>query len=78
MSESLNSNNANILAGLCIPALILGLGPRSGVERFAAAAMVLMTVLATVLARSGGGLTCREGGAIIALYAAFAVVVCVA
>jgi cation:H+ antiporter len=78
VSESLNSNNANILVGLCIPALLLGLGPRSGVERFAAVAMLVITILATGLARRGGGLTRAEGAVIIALYAAFAVVVSVA
>ena len=75
VSESLNSNNANILVGLCIPALILGIGAPSGLERFSAAAMVGMTVLAAALAYSGGGLTRREGAGIIALYVAFAVVI---
>jgi cation:H+ antiporter len=74
VSESLNSNNANILVGLCLPALILGVGSASGVETFAAWWMVGMTVVAVALA-FGGGLTRREGAAIIALYVAFAVVV---
>src|SRR5262249_40878519 len=34
VSESLNSNNANILVGLCIPALILGIGDPSGLTKF--------------------------------------------
>ena len=75
VSESLNSNNANILVGLCIPALILGIGDPSGVTKFSAAAMVVMTLLAGVFSYSKGGLTRREGLAIIALYAAFVVVV---
>jgi cation:H+ antiporter len=75
VSESLNSNNANILVGLCIPALILGIGDPSGVTKFSAAAMVVMTFLAGVFSYSKGGLTRREGLAIIALYAAFVVVV---
>jgi cation:H+ antiporter len=78
VSESLNSNNANILVGLCIPALVLGIGRPSGLERFAAAAMIAITLVATVFAFSGGGLRRREGAAIIALYAAFVVVVCLA
>ena len=78
VSESLNSNNANILVGLCVPALILGIGSPSGIERFSAAAMVAITAVAVALGYSGGGLTRREGGLIIALYAAFVVVVCVA
>jgi cation:H+ antiporter len=78
VSESLNSNNANILVGLCIPALVLGLGRPSGLERFAALAMVAMTALATLLGLSGGGLTRREGAGVIALYGVFAAVVAAA
>ena len=74
VSEALNSNNANILVGLCIPALILGFGSASGLETFASLWMIGMTVVAIVLA-FGGGLTKREGGAIVALYVVFAVVV---
>jgi len=74
VSESLNSNNANILVGLCIPALILGLGSASGIEIFAACWMVGMTAVAVALG-FGKGLTRREGVVIIALYVVFAVVV---
>ena len=77
VSESLNSNNANILVGLCIPALFLGLGSASGVEVFAACWMVWMTAVAVALG-FGRGLTRREGAAIIALYVVFAVVVAAA
>jgi cation:H+ antiporter len=73
VSESLNSNNANILVGLCVPALILGLGGVSGIEVFAAGWMVLMTLAAVALG-FGGGLTRREGWAIVALYGVFVVV----
>jgi cation:H+ antiporter len=74
VSEALNSNNANILVGLCVPALILGFGAASGIETFAALWMVGMTVVAIALG-FGGGLTRREGGAIVALYVVFAIVV---
>ncbi|OLD99624.1 MAG: hypothetical protein AUG91_06355 [Actinobacteria bacterium 13_1_20CM_4_69_9] len=77
VSESLNSNNANILIGLCIPALFLGLGSASGIEVFAACWMVGMTAVAVALG-FGRGLTRREGAAIIALYVVFAVVVAAA
>jgi cation:H+ antiporter len=77
VSEALNSNNANILVGLCVPALILGFGSASGIETFAALWMVGMTVIAVALG-FGGGLTRREGGAIVALYVAFAVVIATA
>jgi cation:H+ antiporter len=78
VSESLNSNNANIAIGLCVPALVLGIGSPSGLERFSAAAMVAMTLVAIVLAYGGGGLTRREGSAIIVLYAVFVAIVCTA
>jgi cation:H+ antiporter len=74
VSEALNSNNANILAGLCLPALILGIGSATGIETFAAWWMAGMTVVAVALG-FGGGLTRREGSAIVALYVVFAVVV---
>lgn len=77
VSESLNSNNANILVGLCVPALVLGLGGASGIETFAAWSMVAITALAVGLS-FGGGLTRREGAGIIALYVTFAVVVATA
>ena len=77
VSEALNSNNANILVGLCVPALILGFGSASGLETFAALWMAGMTVVAVELG-FGGGLTRREGGAIVALYVVFAVVVATA
>jgi TRAP-type C4-dicarboxylate transport system permease large subunit len=38
--------------------------------------MVAMTVVAIVLGFGGGGLTRREGWAIIALYALFVAIVC--
>ena len=75
VSESLNSNNANLLVGLCIPAVILGIGSPSGVERFAALSMLVLTAFAVVLAYGRGGLTRRDGAAIIALYTVFVVVV---
>jgi cation:H+ antiporter len=78
VSESLNSNNANILVGLCIPALVLGIGAPSGLARFSAASMIGMTVLAIALAYRGGGLTRREGASIIVLYAVFTVIIVLA
>jgi cation:H+ antiporter len=77
VSESLNSNNANILVGLCVPAVILGIGSASGVEIFAACWMVGITAAAVALG-FGGGLTRREGALIVALYVAFVVVVATA
>jgi cation:H+ antiporter len=75
VSESFNSNNANLLVGLCVPALILGIGVPSGIERFAAYSMLALTGIACLLAYSDGGLTRREGALVIGLYAAFAAII---
>jgi cation:H+ antiporter len=75
VSESLNSNNANLLIGLCVPALVLGIGDASGIEIFAAWSMVAITALAVTFAFRGGGLSRMEGAAIIALYCGFVVTV---
>jgi len=77
VSESLNSNNANILVGLCIPAVIVGLGSASGIEIFTACWMIGMTAIAVALG-FGRGLTRREGAVLIALYVVFAIVVATA
>ncbi len=75
VSEALNSNNANILVGLCVPVLVLGLGAVSGLERLTAWWMLGMTIVAVALCYGGGGLRRVEGVGLIALYAAFAGIV---
>jgi cation:H+ antiporter len=75
VSESLNSNNANVAIGLCVPALLLGIGGSSGLEQFGAWSMVGMTTLAVILLGVGRRLTRAEGCVIIALYVTFAVLV---
>lgn len=75
VSEALNSNNANVLVGLCIPAVVLGIGHPSGLQRFDALSMVILTALAIGLAFRKSRLTRAEGYGIIVLYAAFAVVI---
>jgi cation:H+ antiporter len=72
VSESLNSNTMNILAGLSLPALIFGMGKASGQALFTVWWMLGMTVFAVVAAGRRRGLN-RTGGAIlIALYLVFA------
>jgi len=73
LSTALNSNALNILAGLMIPTVILGLGSPSGQTVFVAAAYLAMTVLALVLAYLGRGLSRRDGLAIIAAYLVFVI-----
>ncbi|HEY5313714.1 MAG TPA: hypothetical protein VIK18_14395, partial [Pirellulales bacterium] len=75
VSESLHSNNLNILAGICLPSVVLGLGPASGLTIMAAVWLLVMTILAVALACFRGGLLRWEGAGLIAIYAAFAVVI---
>jgi cation:H+ antiporter len=75
VSEALNSNSLNILAGLAIPALVLSIGSASGIETFAAWWLLGMTVVSVALAYGGSELRRREGISIVALYAVFVAVV---
>jgi cation:H+ antiporter len=74
-SEALNSNSLNILAGLALPALVVSLGPATGLERFSVWWLVGMTIFAVTLTYVRRGLHRMDGAAIILLYAAFAVVI---
>jgi cation:H+ antiporter len=75
VSEALNSNSLNVIAGVAIPALVLSLGAASGIETFAAWWLLGMTVVAVALTYGGSELQRREGWTIVALYVAFVVVV---
>jgi cation:H+ antiporter len=75
VSESLNSNSLNILAGVCLPAVVLGLGAPSALSIMAASWLLGMTVLAVALACFRGGLLRWEGASLIAFYVGFAIVI---
>jgi Ca2+/Na+ antiporter len=70
-STALNSNNLNIVAGLLIPATILGLGAASGQSELVAGWCVGLTLLTVLLAYRDRGLSRAAGGAIIGGYVAF-------
>jgi Ca2+/Na+ antiporter len=74
MSETLNSNSINIVAGLVIPAALGSLASFSGLAVFDIAWLCAMTAAALVLfgRRDGGGRT--AGASLIVLYAVFVVV----
>ncbi len=74
VSETLNSNSLNLIAGVFAPALLLGLAPLSEAGRFAFGWLIGMTVVALALTSVRGGLHRAGGFVIIALYAAFVVV----
>ena len=71
LSTALNSNALNILAGMLLPATILGAGSPSGQTTFIAASLLAMTALALALAYVGRGLRRSVGLAIITAYAVF-------
>lgn len=75
VSEALNSNTANVLVGLCLPALVTGLGAASGLVRIEAWWLFALTALTLGLTGWRGRLRRWEGGVILALYGAFVVVV---
>jgi len=74
LSTAFNSNAINVIVGLLIPALILGLGRPSDDSTFVALFSVGLTALAIALALQGKGLDRRSGSIIIAGYVVFAAV----
>jgi cation:H+ antiporter len=77
ISESLNSNTLNILAGLCLPAVLLGLTPVSGLVEFAVFWLLAMKLVALAAASGKAGLQRSGGMLLVALYLVFAAVVLV-
>jgi cation:H+ antiporter len=78
MSETLNSNSINIVAGLAIPAALGSAGAFSGLAIFDLAWLIGMTAAAVVLFGRRDGAGRGAGGLLIALYVAFVVVQIVA
>jgi cation:H+ antiporter len=75
VSEALNSNSLNVIAGISLPALAITLGSPTSLERFAVWWLVGMTVFAVALTYAREGLRRADGLLIVLLYAAFAGVV---
>ncbi len=72
LSEAMNSNTLNVVAGLFVPAVAIGLGRPSGSELLVAACYAGLTLCTLALALAGRGLGRRTGGLIIAAYLVFA------
>lgn len=68
LSTALNSNAINVVAGLLLPASVLGLGSPSGSATFIATGYATMTALALALAYANRGLRRGSGAVIIAGY----------
>ena len=71
MSETLNSNSINVVAGIAIPAALGSLTAFSGLDVFGLAWLFGMTVAALVLFMKRGGAGRGAGALLIALYAVF-------
>jgi Ca2+/Na+ antiporter len=78
MSETLNSNSINLIAGIAIPAIVVSLGAVSALTVFDLAWLLLMTAAAVGLFARRGGAGRRSGVLLIALYAVFVCVQVVA
>ena len=74
MSETLNSNSINVVAGVAIPAALGSLTLFSGLDVFGLAWLFGMTVAALVLFGKRDGAGRGAGVFLIALYAVFVVV----
>ena len=74
VSESLNSNTLNILAGICLPALLIGFAPPSPQAIFAALWLLCMKLVAIAVASHRHGLHRVGGTLLVVLYVIFAVV----
>ncbi len=77
LSTALNSNTLNVVAGLLLPAAILGLGRPSGQALLITLWYVLLSVAVLMLAYRYHGIGRTTGALIIAAYAAFVVSVVV-
>jgi len=74
MSETLNSNSINVVAGLAVPVALGSLSVFSGLEVFDLAWLLAMTAAALVLFGRRGGAGRFAGAFLIVLYAVFVAV----
>jgi cation:H+ antiporter len=74
MSETLNSNSINVVAGVAIPAALGTLTAFSGLDVFGLAWLFAMTVAALLLFVKRGGAGRGAGAFLIALYGVFVAV----
>jgi len=71
LSTSLNSNAINIIAGMLLPTIFVGIASPSAETTFVAASAFAITCLALVFAYTRRGLARTEGYAIVAAYVLF-------
>ncbi|MGH9131833.1 MAG: sodium:calcium antiporter [Acidimicrobiales bacterium] len=73
VSEALNSNTLNLLAGVSIPAIIVGISSPSAATQLSVYWLLGITVVTLAFTSRRGGLGRREGAVVIAGYIAFAI-----
>lgn len=74
VSEALNSNTLNLVAGIGVPALVIGLGPATRFTMLSLLWLIIMTVFVLGLMLRGGKLGRAEGIVVIVVWVAFAAV----
>jgi cation:H+ antiporter len=74
LSETLNSNTINLVAGVAIPALVLTLGDFSGLVGFDLLWLIGMTLVTLVLLARPRGVGRSAGALLLVLFVAFAAV----
>ena len=74
VSEAFGSNTINLVGGILVPALVVGLAGHSGLTEANLAWLVAMTCVVVVLLAPRGGLTRLGGALLVCLYAAFVAV----
>jgi cation:H+ antiporter len=77
VSETLNSNNVNLLIGALLPAILFGSSMLTAEAALAVWWSIGMTLLALLLASFRSGLTRRDGVILICIYCLFVFVTCV-
>jgi cation:H+ antiporter len=78
VSETLNSNTTNLVFGISVPALFIGLGSTSALTGFDLGWLLLVNVVVLAMLARTKGVGRSEGAAILLLYAVFVAVQIVA
>lgn len=74
LSEAMNSNMLNVLVGLLLPGIFVGLGRSTGSGTLVAVWYGCLTIVTLTMAFTGRGLSRRQGPVIVLGYIAFVVV----
>jgi cation:H+ antiporter len=75
VSEALNSNNINVIFGLCLPAILVGISHPSKLAVISLLWLLGVTFLALVLAITRKGVRRWEGALLVVIYLCFAIFV---